>query len=979
MWYACIQKGSFMEKQKTLILIDGHALAYRMFFALERTGMKTSSKMPTWAIYGFIKAIIDILKKIKPDAIAVSFDMGRKTFRTEEFAEYKAQRAAMPDALKEQMQAIIDGVEVFDIPVFRLENFEADDIIGTISKKARELGHKSYILTGDQDSFQLIDKEGFVKVLIPYKSELIEYDAQKVFEKLGVYPEQIVDYKALRGDTSDNIPGVKGIGEKTAAKLLSDYQTLDNIYENIENISSKSVREKLINDKEMAYKSQFLARIKRDVDIDFDFENAKLNIPDIKAIQEFFAKYEFHSLLRSLPEIIKLFNASDAVLLPPTSTVKVEPKEPMQLNLFGIPQTQEIDVEENFAPINKYDKNLVDTKEKLQQLLAELMKQEVVGFIVAVNGTEIMNADFCGIAFAYDGDLAAEKSQLKVLNNVKTLKTAFIPLAQGENKYFDKVEVLSLLKPFFEDEKVSKITQNAKYIMHVLKNNGIDLKNVIFDPMVADYVRDSSLKHGIKQQALSYLKFDMKDAQELLGKGKSAVSICSLDIDTVFDYFSDDAFAVYELAKYHTLNFDEKEKNLFYDVELPLIYVLFEMERAGVSLDTDYLKKLAQNLGQQIVDLEQKIYAIAGEVFNINSPRQVAEILFEKLEIKPKGKTKNKTGFSTGAEVLEELAEEYEIAKLLLEHRHLNKIKTTYIDALPELVSPVDKRIHTTFNQTVTTTGRLSSSNPNLQNIPARTQIGNEIRAAFIPENSENTVLIAADYSQIELRLLAHYSQDEVLINAFKNGDDIHAITAAKIFGVELADVTKDMRRKAKAVNFGIIYGQTRYGLAEALSISSAEAQEFIDRYFETYPKIREYMEMTKTFAIQNGYVETLYGRKRYFASELNSSNRNIREFAQRAAINAPLQGTAADLIKFAMINLNKVLKANYKNVKIILQVHDELILEVPISLKDEITSLLIKSMELSQPLDVPLVVDANFGKNWKEAKMEESAAVINL
>ncbi len=962
-----------MENSKTLILIDGHALAYRMFFALERTGMKTSAKHPTWAIYGFIRAIIDILKKIKPDAMAVSFDMGRKTFRTDEYKDYKAQRAAMPDALREQMQAIIDAVQAFDIPVYMLENFEADDIIGTIANKAKSLGHRSYILTGDQDSFQLIDEEGYIKVLIPSKNELIEYDTRKVFEKLGVYPEQIVDYKALRGDTSDNIPGVKGIGEKTAAKLLSDYKTLDNIYENIEKISSKSVREKLVKDKEMAYLSQYLACIKKDVDISFDFEGAKLNVPNAETIQEFFTKYEFYSFLRTLPNILGLFGNKNEILVDKDNKIEESKKsEPKQLNFFAqdICEVSTTDIDE------KFEKNLIDDKEKLEKLILELKDQDVISFVFELSGTDALTAEICGISFAYNEQLGLEKGRIKVLEINSKVKTAFIPIKQAGKIFFDIEFLISQLKFVFENEAFAKITHNAKFAHHVLKNYDVDLKNVVFDSMVADYVKDSSLKHGLKQQALAYLGYEMQDAQELLGKGKNALDICSLDLDIVFDYFSNDVFAVCELAKYHTLNFDEKESELFYKIELPLIFVLYEMERNGISIDTIYLKELSNKLAENIFQLENKIYEIAGEHFNINSPRQVGEILFDKLGIKPKGKNKTKTGYSTGAEVLDELANEYEIAKLLLKHRHLNKIKTTYIDTLPDLISEKDNRIHTTFNQTITTTGRLSSSNPNLQNIPVRTEIGNEIRKAFIPQNSEESIILAADYSQIELRLLAHYAKDPVLIKAFQNNDDIHSITASKIFGVNLEDVTKEMRRKAKAVNFGIIYGQTRYGLAEALSITSIEAQEFIDKYFATYPNIRKYMEETKHFAMKNGYVETLYGRKRYFSSELNSSNYKIREFAQRAAINAPLQGTAADLIKLAMINLNKRLKEECKDAKMILQVHDELVIEVPKNFAEKAAQLTIKAMELGQPLDVPLVVDIDFGKNWKETKMNESLKI---
>ena len=959
-----------MSNQKKLILIDGHALAYRMFFALERTGMKTSKQEPSWAIYGFIKAIVDILKKIKPDAMVVSFDVSRKSFRTEEFEDYKAQREAMPDNLRAQMQAIINSVNVFDIPVFMKENFEADDIIGTIATKAKALGHKSYILTGDQDSFQLIDKEGYIRVLLPYKNELVEYDCQKVFDKLGVYPEQIIDYKALRGDVSDNIPGVKGIGEKTASKLLADYKTLDNIYEHVEEITPNGVKEKLINGKEMAYKSQYLATIKRDVDIDFDFESAKLNIPDVNGVREFLTRYEFRSLLKNLPEIVELFNGKNLAIPKETlpAVVNSNSSSIAQLNLFEVPEEE----------VNQkiFEKNLVDTEEKLNQLVSELNQQSVIGLVFATNNFDMMNANICAIGFSYGSLLDIKNGRLNLKDSSFPVKTAFIPIKQDGKEFFNINQIFEKIAPILKNKSIGKILQNAKFVKHVLENHHLEINNIVFDTMLADYIKDSSLKHGLKQQALAYLHFEMKDAEELIGKGKSIKDLSSLGLDNVFDYFSDDAYAIYSLAKYHIEHLSEREKNLFYDIELPLTNVLFDMERDGVSIDTNYLNTLREKISKDISALEKQIYEEAKEPFNINSPRQVGEILFEKMGIKSQGKNKTKTGYSTSAEVLEELAKEYNIARLILEYRHLSKITSTYIDTLPTLINKIDGRIHTTYNQTITTTGRLSSSNPNLQNIPARTEIGNQIRAAFVPENPDTHVIIAADYSQIELRLLAHYAKDPVLLEAFNKGIDIHATTASKIFNVPIEEITKDMRRKAKAVNFGIIYGQTRYGLSEALSITPAEAQEFIDKYFETYPNIRQYMEMTKIFALQNGYVETLYGRKRYFINELNSSNRMIREFATRAAINAPLQGTAADLIKLAMIKLYNLLQDECKDAKMILQVHDELVIEAPKSCAQEVAQLTVDAMELNQPLDVPLVVDINIGHNWKESKSSEIISI---
>ncbi|MDD3594140.1 MAG: DNA polymerase I [Candidatus Gastranaerophilales bacterium] len=951
--------------EKTLVLIDGHALAYRMYFALERTGMKTSEKFPTWAIFGFVKSIVDLLKKIKPDAIAISFDVGRETFRTEEYSEYKANREAMPDSLRTQMQAIVDSAEAFNIPVYTLEGFEADDLIGTIVTKAKQLGHHSIILTGDQDSFQLIDEEGFIKVLIPSKGELVEYDTQKVYDKLNVYPEQIVDYKALRGDTSDNIPGVKGIGEKTAAKLLDEFKTLDNIYANLDKISSNSVRTKLEEQKDMAYKSQFLARICKDVDIDFNFESAHLDIPDPLKLHDFLAKYEFNSMLKNINDILKLFNFEEK---PPKMQELNEQPHEGQLSLFSIqPQS----CQAFSAPFKKDEikRITVDTKEKFYTLLEDLNRSEVFAFDTETNGLNILTSKIVGVSFALNKAVKVQNSELICEDDTAETVSYYIPINHNEARYFDPDKVIELLKPVFESKTIAKIAQNAKFEYHILKNHNIELENVIFDTMIASYVNDSAAKHGLKQQALKYLKFEMQEITELIGKGKNEITMDMVCIEQAAHYACDDAYATMELAKYHIEKFDEDDKNLFYKIEMPLVKVLYNMERAGVSLDVKYLNTLSLELEGKIIELEKQILAIAGVNFNLNSPRQIGEILFERLQIQPKGKNKTKTGYSTSADILESLAKDYEIADLILKHRHLSKIKSTFVDSLPLLISKKDNRLHTSYNQTVTTTGRLSSSNPNLQNIPIKTNIGIKIRGAFVPQDPSNYYILTADYSQIELRLLAHYSQDKTLTEAFRNNEDIHSLTASKVFGVSMDKVTKDMRRKAKAVNFGIVYGQTKYGLADTLGISQQEAQEFIDKYFETYPDIKRYMEETLSFGVQNGYVTTLYGRKRYFNEELRSSNRNIREFAQRAAINSPLQGTASDLIKMAMIKLENKIKSKQLDATLIIQVHDELILEASKAQIDEIANITKECMELSQPLYVPLVADIEYGGNWMETK----------
>lgn len=950
-----------MDNKKSLILIDGHALAYRMFFALERTGMKTSKQQPTWAIYGFVKALIDILKKHTPDALIVSFDVSRRTFRTEEFEDYKANRQAMPDSLREQMQSIIDAVQVFDIPVYTKEGFEADDIIGTIVTKAKTQGFKSYILTGDQDSFQLIDEDNMIEVLIPSKGELIEYTTDKVFDKLGVYPSQIIDYKALRGDTADNIPGVKGIGEKTAAKLLSTYKNLDNIYAHIEEIKPDHIREKLVNDKEMAYKSQYLATIIRNVDLDFNFDDAKLNKPNPNEVKEFFTKFEFYGFLKQFDNIMALFGDASS---------KIENSD-IQPSLFS--QTNDV------VEVNKKELQAEFVKGKIlkeaceiEELYKNLKNEKVFAFDIITDNLSY-SSDITGISIVTGNSFEISDNKLKLSDDKSSINAYYIVISNSQMLAFDKPEKLNLIKRIFEDENIAKITDDLKFKLHILKNNDIYPKNMIFDVSLADYVADSSLNHSLVRQTLSYLKQVIPDEVEVFGKGKSQKAASSINEEDLADYMNLRAQAIYELAKYHQRNFDKSLNYLFYEIELPLTFMLFEMEEDGVSIDTNYLKRLSEKLSGDIEKIQQRIYKTADCEFNINSPSQVGKVLFEKMGIMPKGKTKGKSGFSTSAEVLEELAQEEEIAKLILDYRGLMKIKTTYVDALPELVSKRDNRIHTTFNQTVTTTGRLSSSNPNLQNIPIRTELGNSIREAFVPKDKQNFVLVAADYSQIELRLLAHFSQDDALISAFKNNEDIHTTTAAKVFSVPKEEVTKDMRRKAKAVNFGIVYGQTRYGLAQNLGISSQEAQEFIDKYFENYPKIKLFMEGTAEFANENMYVQTLFGRKRYFTNELNSSNYNIREFAKRAAINAPLQGTAADLMKIVMIKLAKSLKENNIDGKIIMQVHDELVFEVNKKDLDKLILLTKDIMENTCTFDVPLLADVGYGQNWKETKQNES------
>lgn len=932
------------QLQKTLILIDGHALAFRQYFALERTGMKTSDGTPTWAVYGFFKSIFDLLKNndIKPDAIAVAFDVGRQTFRVEKYHEYKANREAMPDPLRTQLGLIVDGLKAFNIPIYTKEGFEADDVIGTITAKAAKLGHKTLILTGDQDSFQLIDREGLVKVLIPSKGELIEYDWYKVHEKLGVWPSQVIDYKGLRGDTSDNIPGVKGIGEKSAQKLLTRYSRLEDILDDIENIPENAIRNRLKAGIEDAKLSKYLATIVRNVDIDFDFEDTKVELPEISQVVEYLKKMQFYSFVKNIDNILCTFDKNcDELPVKPQVTETKEDKPLVQFKEDNTPQMQLglfASVVKETVETETYDSKTISDVNELNNIVQELLKKEEIALTFVSDFENAVTIDLIGCAIAYKDE--NEKIQSVYVAN--------------------KDGLIEGLKPVFENENLKKYTYNAKNDINILKTIDIDLKNISFDTVLASYIKNPNRSHDLNAQALDYINHISFELDFPTKKTKFA----QLPQTDLITYAQDNAFSIYKLTQFWLKNLSPEELKLHDEVELPLTHILAQMEYDGVALDVDYMSELSEYMTQKAEDLQAKIYEIAGEEFNINSPKQVGEVLYEKLNIQLK-KKRGKAKPSTNVEVLEELASEYPICRYLIDYRKYTKLRTTYTDALPLLVSLKDRRIHTTYNQTVTATGRLSSSNPNLQNIPIRTEEGNKLRNAFIAEN-ENDFILSSDYSQIELRLLAHVSGDENLISAFNSDVDVHSLTASKVFDVPVEQVTKEMRYKSKAVNFGIIYGQTRYGLAKALDIPAQEAQNFIDKYFMTYPKVKDYMENTVAFAYEHGFVETIFGRKRYLP-ELASPNRMIKEFAERAAINQPLQGTAADLIKMAMINVDKVFKENNLKSKMVMQVHDELVFEVVADELEQVKTLVKQEMQNVANLKVPLLVDINWGKSWKE------------
>ena len=950
-----------MGNSKTLILIDGHALAFRQYYALERTAMSTTDGTPTWAVYGFFKAIFDLLKneELKADAIAVAFDVSHKTFRTEKFEDYKCNRSAMPDPMRVQMGLINEGLKAFNIPVYTKEGYEADDVIGTISREACELGHKVLILTGDQDAFQLVDKDGCVKVILPTQGELIEYNWDKIYEKLGVYPNQVIDYKGLCGDKSDCIPGIKGIGKKTAQKLLARYGSLDACLADCENIPEKSVREKVCAEVEQAKLSQYLATIVRNLDINFDFDKTKVELPDTAQVTEFLKKMQFFTFIKNINSILYSFDKVEHTA--PVEQPTVNSDGSVQLGFFTDVVTEEINKESQIA----FDKTLVTDLLELSKMNEVLKSQSLIGFKVFADVKNAVNSNIVGIAIAYQHGLCAQE-RVKINENSNNTKTFYIPLAHktSENQLGEDV-VIENLKTLFEDENIKKTTHDAKTEYNVLRNLGVCAKGIIFDTVLASYVKDSNRKHELDIQAIENLQHAMNSFGSLVDKKKST-KFEDIQLEQALDFASEEVAVIMDLTRFWSENLDEQELKLVYDIEIPLTFVLADMEYNGVAIDVNYLHSLTTFMDGELAKIEGKIYEISQMPFNINSPRQVGEVLFDRLGYKAK-KKRGKSTYSTSASVLEELAQEHEIAKLILDYRRYAKLKSTYTDALPALIDAKDNRIHTTYNQTVTTTGRLSSSNPNLQNIPARTEEGNKIRNAFIPQDRDNSLILSADYSQIELRLLAHITQDKHLCEAFNTGVDVHTLTASKVFEVPVEEVTKSMRIKSKAVNFGIIYGQSKYGLAKMLGISNDEAGNFINKYFATYPKVKAYMEGTVHEVEKKGFVETVFGRKRYLETELSSSNAMIREFAKRAAINQPIQGTASDLMKIAMIDFAKKLKINNLKSKMIMQVHDELVVEVLKSELEDVKRLVKEAMELNQPLSVPLVIDINVGESWKE------------
>lgn len=941
------------------------ALAYRAYFAFIQRPLINSKGMNTSAIYGFVTSLMRILEDEKPEHIAVVFDTKEPTFRHKMYEPYKATRDKMPEDMGAQLGLLKDVVRAFNVPVVELPGYEADDIIGTLAKRAEKEGVLTYMVTGDKDFMQLISP--LIKILKPGKGggdpEVV--DEKGVLDKFGVEPEKVIDVLGLIGDSSDNVPGVKGIGEKTAIPLIQQYGSMEALYDNVEKIGQRGVREKLINNKEIAFLSKKLVTIHVDVPVTIDFHELKANSPDTSALAKYFGDLEFRSLANKFAGIV-----STAI----ENNIKTSADKPTAAEASPTQPVADINSDE-------HDYHCITTTKQLDELSKTLREATRIVFDTETTSSDALRAELVGLAFAVkereafyvpvQSGVRGRKSEIgNQRDDTEGLFANLNTEPQTANQTTDALPlktILSKLKPILESSAIKKVGQNIKYDMLVMRSHGVELAGVEFDTMVASYVLRADGQHGLDAMAMEHLHYKKIAFEELVGKGRSQKHITEVPLDTVAEYSAEDADITMRIHNIQKEKLQHLEQlDLCEEVEFPLISVLARMEATGVSLDVQYLADMSKDLERQIDNLIQEIYKDAGGQFNINSTQQLGEILFNKLMLPTVRKTK--TGFSTDVNVLEALRGQHPIIEKMLEYRQFTKLKSTYVDALPQLVNPKTHRLHTSFNQTVALTGRLSSADPNLQNIPIRTELGRAIRKAFIPAE-HHSLIMSADYSQIELRVMAHISGDEGLREAFINKEDIHTSTSAKVFGVELNDVTRDMRRKAKEVNFGIMYGIGPFGLANRLEISQAEAKEIIARYFERFPKVKQYINDTLDSARRKGYVSTLLGRRRYLP-DLNSKNFAVRSNAERQAINMPIQGTAADMIKLAMIRIDEALRSRKSEVRsqMLLQVHDELVFEVPKNEVEMMTALVRDKMMTAMKLDMPIEVEVGTGTNWLEA-----------
>ncbi|WKN33501.1 DNA polymerase I [Porifericola rhodea] len=928
------------SSSKKLFLLDAMALIYRAHFAFSKNPRINSKGLNTSAAFGFTNALFEVLTKEKPSHIAVAFDTSAPTFRHKQFEAYKANRQEQPEDIRVAIPIVKDIVRAFDIPVLELDGYEADDIIGTIAKRASCEEFTVYMMTPDKDYAQLVEdcvylyKPAFmgngVEILgIP--EVLKKFDIDRV--------EQVTDILGLQGDSVDNIPGIPGIGPKTASKLLKEYGSVEGVIENADQLKGKQ-KEKVKEFGEQGILSKQLATIKIDVPVDFHAETFSYNGPNEEVLRQLFQELEFRALTRRVlgdPGDQGSTNGGQTNLFEDSALDNATQKVAEQaVNLQSISE-----VEHNYQ--------LIDTAEKRADLIKKLEQQSSFCFDTETDSLDALTTQLVGLAFSY-----------------KKGEAFYVPCPEDQQ---ETQSIVNEFKPLLEDEKKQKIAQNLKFDMLVLRKYEVEVHGAIFDTMIAHYLLDPETGHSMDVMAENYLQYKPVSIESLIGKkGKKQGNMRDIPLPDVTEYAGEDADITLQLKETFAqeIDKDNKLKALFYDMELPLIPVLASMEYEGVKLDTSALKELSAELTTELQKIEKDIFEVAGTEFNIGSPKQLGEILFDKLKLVDKPKKTKSGQYATGENILSALATEHEIARRILDFREVLKLKNTYVDALPKLISEYDGRIHTSYNQAVTSTGRLSSTNPNLQNIPIRTPKGQLIRKAFVPR-SDDFLLMSADYSQVELRIMASFSKDESMIDAFRNGRDIHATTAAKIFNVKLDDVTPEMRRKAKTANFGIIYGVSAFGLAQQLSIPRGEASEIIKAYFKEFPSIKNYMDSAIKQAREKEYVETVMGRRRYLR-DINSRNPTVRGYAERNAINAPIQGTAADMIKIAMVNIHQWMKSEKLKSKMIMQVHDELIFDVHHSEKDLVKAKVLEFMKNALPLEVPMEVEADIAKNWLEA-----------
>ncbi len=950
-----------MSTQKRLFLLDAYALIFRGYYAFIKNPRINSKGMDTSAIMGFMNSLMDVIKREKPDHLAVAFDKGGSDYRYEMYQEYKAHRDETPEAIKIAVPYIQELLKAMHIPIMEKAGFEADDLIGTLAKQAEKEGYQVFMVTPDKDFAQLVSENIFMYKPARMGNDIEIWGIPEVLKKFEIErPEQVIDFLGMMGDSADNIPGFPGVGEVTAKKLLKEFGSMENLLENTDKLKG-TLKDKIENNKELGILSKKLARILLDCPVTFDAADFELSKPDVEKTDALFQELEFRQMKAQFD---KLFgtgkdydeidnNSAESETPQPIKKPVAKKSNEEQFDLFGFTD------EENDEPKhNSYYATLETTEHHYQIIqgdlptklfIQNLMNQKSVCFDTETTGINTLHAEIVGLSFSY------EKG-----------KGFYIPFPENQE---EALALANKFKPFFENEAIEKIGQNIKYDLKILSNYRIQVKGKLFDTMIAHYLINPDMRHGMDVLSETYLKYSPKSIETLIGKkGKNQLSMRDVSLEDIKEYAAEDADVTFQLKEVFSPILDKAEtKKLFEEIEIPLIPVLAAMELEGINLDVPFLKEMSVEMAKESSEFEQKIYETAGEKFNLASPKQLGDVLFDKLKIGGTKQKKTKTGqYATGEEVLSYLANDNPIVKDILEWRQMVKLQSTYIDALPNQVDAKTKRVHTDYMQTVAATGRLSSNNPNLQNIPIRTERGRLIRKAFVARD-ENYALLSADYSQIELRIIAALSGEENMIKAFQNNEDIHRSTAAKVFNVPIEEVTAAQRSNAKTVNFGIIYGVSAFGLSNQTSLSRKESAELIDAYYATYPKLKSYMSEQVDFARENGYVQTVLGRRRYL-KDINSANAVVRSGAERNAVNAPIQGSAADIIKIAMINIYKKLTSENWKSKMLLQVHDELVFDVHLSELEKIKPMIKHEMENAIKLDVPLDVEIGVGKNWLEA-----------